>query len=73
MKANARGWDHTARYTELSQERSHLSGLAPNASTPLPAALDVEVDACFVVKERQKPVAIQFSVTPVTFAMKITR
>ena len=40
MKANARGWDHTARYTELSQERSHLSGLAPNASTPLPAALD---------------------------------
>jgi hypothetical protein len=39
MKANARGWDHTARYTELSQERSHLSGLAPNASTPLPAAL----------------------------------
>jgi hypothetical protein len=48
MKANARGWDHTARYTELSQERSHLSGLAPNASTPLPAALDVEVDAYFV-------------------------
>jgi len=39
MKANARGWDHTARYTELSQARSHLSGLAPNASTPLPAAL----------------------------------
>jgi hypothetical protein len=34
-----------------------------------------ELETAFVVKDgiAQKPIAIQFSVTPVTFAMKITR